>query len=83
MTLNRSFSVQNCDLGQCYDAINHVAASVALQSFGVPMKAVDVMHTVLQEMKFWLRSAFGDSDAPFSGSALDPTMGEGQGSGGD
>ena len=82
MTLNRSFSVQNCDLGQCYDAINHVAASVALQSFGVPMKAADVMHTVLQEMKFWLRSAFGDSDAPFSGSDLDPTMGEGQGSGG-
>ena len=37
MTLNRSFYVQNCDLGQCYDAINHVAASIALQAFGVPM----------------------------------------------
>ena len=30
MTLNRSFSVQNCDLGQCYDAINHVAADIPL-----------------------------------------------------
>ena len=80
-TLNNSFSVQSCDLGQCYDAINHVAASIALQSFGVPKKAVDIMHTVLQEMQFWLRTAFGDSDVPFGGSALDPTMGEGQGSG--
>ena len=81
LIMNRSFSVQNCDLGQCYDAIHHVAASLALRSFGVPKKAVGVMHTVLQEMKFWLRSAFGDSETPFSGSALDPTMGEGQGSG--
>ena len=69
-TMNRSFSVQNCDLGQCYDAIHHVAASLALRAFGVPKRAVGLMHTVLQEMKFWLRSSFGDCDTPFGGSAL-------------
>ena len=78
---NRSMAVNSVDLGQCFDAIDHSMASLSMQAFGVPSHIVNMGLEVLQTMKFWLRSAFGESSTPFGGSLEDPTMGLGQGSG--
>ena len=49
---NRNFAVASVDLGQCYDAVNHAFCSIALQAFGVPLKAIRLMLLTLQTMKF-------------------------------
>ena len=69
------------DLGQCYDSVAHGFCSLALQAFGVPMKAVSLMLLTLQTMSFWLKIAFGEANTPFGGSPDDPYYGISQGSG--
>jgi hypothetical protein len=49
------------DANNCYDRIAHAIASLVFQSFGVPPAAVESMLTTIQEMKFFLRTGFGDS----------------------
>ena len=46
------------------------------------MKAITLMLLTLQTMNFWLRTAYGDDDIPFGGTADDPFYGISQGSGG-
>ena len=74
-TQHRNFAVASVDLGQCYDAVNHAFCSIALQAFGVPLKAIRLMLLTLQTMKFWLKTAFGVDDDPFGGTPLDPCYG--------
>jgi len=80
-TLHIPSAVVSADLSQCYDAVNHAMCSIALQAFGVPMMAIKFMLICLQSMKFWLRSARGVADNPFSAGIELPFMGLGQGSG--
>ena len=69
---HRNHAVASVDLGQCYDSVAHGACSIALQAFGVPTKAVCLMLLTLQTMNFWLRTAYGEADEPFGGTAADP-----------
>ncbi len=45
----------------CYNQIAHAMASLIFQSFGVEDTAVAAMLETIQEMKFFLRTAYGDS----------------------
>ena len=67
------------DASNCYDWIAHAIASLIFQSFGVESAAVSAMLETIQEMKFFLRMAHGDSKT-FAGSSIEiKTQGIGQG----
>ncbi len=69
------------DLVNCYDAVSHLIASIALQSFKVCKVMVAMMLYVLKTMTWYLKTAFGQSKVSFGGTVLDPSMGLGQGNG--
>ena len=69
------------DLGNCYDAVAHPLASIALQAFMVPLAMVTMSLAVLQTMQFFLRTGYGVSETGYGGTAADPTFGLGQGNG--
>jgi len=54
-------ALASVDASQCYDRIAHAIASLVFQAFGVPEGAIESMLTAIEEMKFFLRTAFGDS----------------------
>ena len=62
--------IASVDAAQCYDSIAHAIASLVFQAFGVPDGAIKAMLTAIQEMKYFLRTAFGDSK-DFAGSSLE------------
>jgi len=69
------------DTSNCYNRIAHAMASLIFQSFGVESTAVSAMLETIQEMKFFLRMAYGDSKT-FAGSSIKiKTLGLGQGNG--
>ena len=41
------------DAANCYDSIAHAIGSLICQSLGVPLKAVESMMSVIQDMKFF------------------------------
>ena len=53
--------LSSIDAANCYDSIAHTIASLVFQSFGVPVNAVESMLTTIQEMKYFLQTAYGDS----------------------
>ena len=65
-----SAALASIDAANCYDSIAHAIASLVFQSFGVPESAIDSMLTAIQEMKYFLRTAYGDSEG-FAGSTLE------------
>ena len=69
------------DLGNCYDAVSHPLASIALQAFMVPLAMVTMSLSVLQTMQFYLRTGYGVSERGYGGTVDDPTFGLGQGNG--
>jgi hypothetical protein len=44
----------------CYDRIAHAMASLIFQAFGVSLMAVETMLGAIENMKFFLRTGFGD-----------------------
>ena len=65
-----------------YDRVAHAMASLIFQAVGVEQSAATTMLTTIQDMKFFLRTAFGDSK-DFAGSTIKiKTQGLGQGNGG-
>ena len=53
-----------------YDSIEHAIASLVFQAFGVPPEAVELMLTVIEEIKYFLWTAYGDSkSSSFKGSS--------------
>ena len=56
------------DADNCYDRIAHPIASMVFQSLGVPEEAAVSMLSTIQDMKFFLRTGFGDSKV-YAGSA--------------
>jgi hypothetical protein len=69
------------DASNCYDCIAHAMALLIFQSFGVAEMVVTTMLETIQEMKFFLRMAFGDS-REFAGLTIKvKTQGLGQGNG--
>ncbi len=57
----RSAGIASVEADNCYDRIAHAIASLVFQSLGVPPAEVESMLTTIQEMKFFLRTGFGDS----------------------
>ena len=57
------------DAAQCYDSIAHAIASLVFQSFGVLDGAIESMLGAIQDMKYFLRTAFGDSKE-YTGSTI-------------
>ncbi len=49
------------DADNCYDRIAHPMASMVFQAFGVPTEPIRLMLTMLQEMRFFLRTGYGNS----------------------
>ena len=45
----------------CYDSVAHSLASLSCQAFGVPEEAVHLTLTTIEDMKYYLRTASGDS----------------------
>jgi hypothetical protein len=74
-------AIASLDASNCYNQIAHTMASLIFQSFGVESMAVSAMLEKIQEMKFFLRTAYGDSKT-FAGSSIKiKTQGLGQGNG--
>ena len=56
-----SAGVASVDAANCYDSVAHAIASLTCQAFGVPAEAVHSMLTAIEDMKYYLRTAYGDS----------------------
>ena len=69
------------DADNCYNRVSHAIASLVFHSFGVSKEASGAMLKTIQEMKFFLRTAFGDS-SDFAGALAEvKTQGLCQGNG--
>lgn len=63
------------DAKSCYDCIVHSIASIAMQRMGLPIQPIRCMLVTIQNMKHYVRTAFGESnssmtnenDLPFQG----------------
>jgi hypothetical protein len=56
-----SAAIASADASQCYDRVCHAIASLVFRAFGVTANASKTMLSAIQEMKFFLRTAYGDS----------------------
>ncbi len=61
--------VASVDAKNCYDWVAHAMASLCFQAFGVKRNSVQTMLETIQEIFFFLRTAFGDSKE-FAGSTI-------------
>ncbi len=80
-TLHKTTAIESVDLASCYDAVAHPITSIALQRFKVRKVMVAILPYVLETMTWYLKTAFGQSKILLGGTALDPSMGLGQGNG--
>ena len=69
----RPAGLASVDADNCYDRIAHPMLSMVLQAFGVPSKAVESMLSTIQDMKFYLRTGYGDSKSYVGGPGDDGT----------
>jgi len=77
----RPAGLSSVDADNCYDRIAHAIASLVCQAFGVPQEAVGSMLQTIQEMKFFLRTAYGDSTSAAGSHIEVKTQGLCQGNG--
>jgi hypothetical protein len=74
-------AIASVDASNCYDRIADAMASLIFQSFGVEDTAVAAILETIQEMKFFLCTAYGDLKV-FAGLLIEiKTQGLGQGNG--
>jgi hypothetical protein len=59
--LRRPAGLASVDADNCYDRIAHPMLSMIVQAFGVPADAASSMLGTIQDMKFFLRTGYGDS----------------------
>jgi hypothetical protein len=72
-------AIASVDAQTCYDRIAHSIGSIATQGWQVDPQAIITMLLTIQGMKFFLRTAFGDSTTYFGGSSTVPFQGGCQG----
>ena len=61
-------SVMNSvDAEQCYDAVNHVATSLAMQAYGMSIEQVSVYLSAMADIIYHLKTAFKRDETGFSG----------------
>ena len=51
----------SANIDNCYDSVAHAIASLVFQAHSVPEEAVQSMLSTIEEMKYYLRTAYGDS----------------------
>jgi hypothetical protein len=54
-------AISSIDAANCYDSIAHAIASLIFQTCGVPIEGIESMLEAIQEMKYFLRTGYGDS----------------------
>ena len=69
------------DASNCYDRIAHAMASMIFQACEVPILAVETMLSTIENMKFFLRTGFGDLTSFTGGGISVKTQGLTQGNG--
>eukprot|EP00956_Cyclotella_meneghiniana_P010984 scaffold15408_cov41-Cyclotella_meneghiniana.AAC.2 len=57
----KTAAIASVDAANCYDSIAHAIASLIFQACGVPVEGIEAMLSAIQDMKYFLRTAFGDS----------------------
>lgn len=77
----RPAGLSSVDAENCYDRIAHAITSLVMQAFGVPCTAVGSMLKTIQDMKFFLRTAYGDSTSAAGSHIEVKTQGLCQGNG--
>ena len=68
-------SLTSADARNCFDSIAHAIASIIFQALGAPIGSIKSMLSTIQDMKYFLRTAYGDSKRhcsakKFSGSRI-------------
>ena len=77
----RPAGISSVDADNCFDRVSHAIAALVFRSFGVSQEASEAMLRTIQGMKFFLRTAFGDS-LEFAGATAEvKTQGLCQGNG--
>ena len=66
-----STAVSSIDATKCYDSIAHAITYLVFQAFGAPLESVDSTITAIEEIKYFLRTADGDSKN-FADSKIEP-----------
>ncbi len=74
-------AIASVDASNCYDRIAHAIASLVFQAFGVPSTAIKAMLGAIENMKFFLRTGFGNSKSFVGGGISVKTQGLTQGNG--
>jgi hypothetical protein len=74
-------ALASVDAANCYDRVAHAIASLVFRAIGAPLPMTTSMLTTIQEMKFFLRTAFGDSDKAVGAKVHLRTQGFMQGNG--
>jgi hypothetical protein len=74
-------AIASVDALNCYDRIAQAMASLVFQAFGVPTMAIGTMLGAIENMKFFLRTGFGNSTAFAGGGISMKTQGLCQGNG--
>ena len=69
------------DADNCFDRIAHPIASMVFQALGVPTTATETMLETIREMKYFLRTGYGDSKNCANSRIEIKTQGLGQGNG--
>jgi hypothetical protein len=54
-------AISSVDAANCYDSSAHVIGSLIFQAMGIPLEGAKVMLEAIQDMKYFLRTAYGDS----------------------
>jgi hypothetical protein len=70
------------DAGNCYDQLAHNMALIMCQRHGMAIETITCLFLTIQMMKFFLRTAFGDSETFYSSTGPVPFQGICQGNGG-
>ncbi len=65
--LHCTAAIESINFANCYDGVAHPITSIALQPFKVHKVMVAMMLSVLQTMKWYLKSAFGQNPTYFGG----------------
>jgi hypothetical protein len=77
----QSAGISSVDADNCYDRSAHPIASMVFQSLGVPQEAATSLLSTIQDMRFFLRTGFGDSKAYVGSTNGKKTQGMCQGNG--
>jgi hypothetical protein len=74
-------AIASVNASNCYNRIAHAMALLVFQAFGIPVSAIKSMLSAIENMKFFLRTGFGNSTKFAGGGICIKTQGLTQGNG--